>query len=312
LIFRLSALLHDIGHPPLSHSTKDSLKEAAPNWSSKGILSLISAGKVYDSFTIKDRSLNHEIIGLSLIGKVIVDPSKARAIRAILQREITVNDTTYQKLFTDLDRKLGCSPGGLKTLLNYFIDGDFSVDRLDYLMRDAHFTGVKIGVDLDHLLSSMNLDVKDENLIINIKSNCIPTLNLLHDTAHLMYQNVYYHPKSILLDHDIKSFATTYFAKFLNNAKSLDDFKNFTDLEFLVELLKSNPEIFNKHQNYRVDDTTRLDGNAKANRELRVKETRNANDIKVFHNGSPWTLTMLQNNTIRNVFVHDERDKKAS
>ena len=45
------------------------------------------------------------------------------------------------------------------------ISGDIDADRLDYLMRDSHYTGVKTGVDTGRLVTKMSMADNELSLI---------------------------------------------------------------------------------------------------------------------------------------------------
>jgi hypothetical protein len=104
-IFRATALLHDIGHPPASHTIEFALQSYAN-------LTHVDLGEylVLNS-SITEILENHDI-----------EPSK---IVDILQRR-----TNDPKMLLIAD----------------FLDSPLDLDKTDYLIRDAHFSGVQLGV----------------------------------------------------------------------------------------------------------------------------------------------------------------------
>jgi hypothetical protein len=77
-----------------------------------------------------------------------------------------------------------------KPYLGQIIHGEIDVDQLDYLLRDAHFTGVALGmVDTDRLLQT--LTVYKSRLAIASKG--IEAVEGLLTARALMYTSVYYH-----------------------------------------------------------------------------------------------------------------------
>jgi len=108
-----AALLHDLGHGPLSHLFEDAIPGAPPHetWTERVVL---------DSSTGVNRVLTS------------VDPTlPGRVVDLVHGR----HDLPY---------------------LAKAVSGEFDVDRCDYLLRDAHATGVRYGVyDLDWLLRSL-------------------------------------------------------------------------------------------------------------------------------------------------------------
>jgi len=108
-----AALLHDVGHGPLSHLFEDA----------------IPGVPMHEEWT----------------RRIVLDP-----------------DTAVNRILTDEDPALPQRVADLvsgKDPLPYLarsVSGTFDVDRCDYLLRDAHATGVRYGIfDLDWLLRSL-------------------------------------------------------------------------------------------------------------------------------------------------------------
>lgn len=132
-ILRLAALLHDVGHPPFSHS-------------GEGLLPVI---KHEDG---KLRPLDHEMMTASLIreteiGEVIKDEFGAHGISI----EEVIGVATKPPLSgTRFDAWL--------EFLNEILAGELGADRIDYLLRDAHHSGQRAGAfDYQKLIDSMQL-----------------------------------------------------------------------------------------------------------------------------------------------------------
>lgn len=125
-LVRLAALLHDIGHPPFSHSLEEVLRKAYKD-----------DGK-HEAYS-KKMILESEIS--DLMDKEGVDPEKVARI------------------------VVGKYPN---TLVTQILHSPLSADRMDYLLRDSLFCGVKYGMfDIDRLMIS--LWEKDGNLAIHEK-----------------------------------------------------------------------------------------------------------------------------------------------
>lgn len=73
--------------------------------------------------------------------------------------------------------------------LGQIISGELDVDRMDYLLRDSHYTGVAYGViDAERLLHNMKLK---KNLILDIKGVQAAESTLV--ARYFMYPSVYQH-----------------------------------------------------------------------------------------------------------------------
>lgn len=79
------------------------------------------------------------------------------------------------------------------SLIEQMISSQLDVDRLDYLERDAYFTGAAYGhIDLDRLLRVVT--VKDNHLVF--KASGIHAIENYLVSRYHMYWQVYYHPKA--------------------------------------------------------------------------------------------------------------------
>ncbi|TXT53987.1 MAG: hypothetical protein BAJATHORv1_100072 [Candidatus Thorarchaeota archaeon] len=104
-IFRAAALLHDVGHPPTSHT----IEFALASWA----------------------GLDHTDLGTFLILN--------SGVTEILERH-DINPNTI----VDVLKRRSKDP--VLMLLSDFIDSPLDIDKTDYLIRDAHFSGVQLGV----------------------------------------------------------------------------------------------------------------------------------------------------------------------
>lgn len=78
--------------------------------------------------------------------------------------------------------------------LQQLISSQLDVDRLDYLMRDAYFTGTSYGdIEIERIIRLMHL--KDGRIVY--KSSGIGALEDYVMGRYHMYQQVYYHPTSM-------------------------------------------------------------------------------------------------------------------
>jgi len=109
------------------------------------------------------------------------------------------------------------------------ISGDIDGDRLDYLMRDSHYTGVKTGVDTGRLVTKMS--IIDDELVIG--EGGLPVVETFLTSRSIMFPTVYFHPFSrgaeLMLARATKSAIN-------EDTFSYDAFISYTDHKFLSEL----------------------------------------------------------------------------
>ncbi len=113
--------------------------------------------------------------------------------------------------------------------LGPLVSSDLDGDRLDYLVRDAHYTGVSTGVDAGRLITTMAMI--DENLVV--RQGGLPAVEALLTARFAMYPTVYFHPfvrgAELMLARATNSAISS-------NKFTHDDFTTFTDHQFLSEL----------------------------------------------------------------------------
>ncbi len=138
-----AALLHDIGHGPLSHATEALIQR----------------------YTRKSHT------------QIVEDILKNGEIAAVLE---------------DLDlspRKLTEHIQG-KTRAGQILNSEIDVDRMDYLVRDSHYTGVAYGI-FDYIRLIHELHFHGDSLVVG--EGGIQAVESLLVSRFLMYPTVYYH-----------------------------------------------------------------------------------------------------------------------
>lgn len=181
IAFKIAALLHDVGQGPFSHFTD----------------------VLYNIFN-PGPAPRHEKRARNIIWKEI-EKGKPACMRDILfkifgklkRRKI---DSTTDKQFL---RMISCSitgedPGrdldrpGISILLN----GPVDIDKLDYMVRDAYYTGVPFGGATDVTRICYNINTKRSNsrgIQISIKNTVVPSLFTLFSSRFAALTSFIYH-----------------------------------------------------------------------------------------------------------------------
>ena len=127
---RMAGLLHDLGHSALSHAVEGVLSRNPE-------IQPIVGGR---------RASRHEEFTRDII---IAHPFGDEALRAAEQSFCNADE-----LFTEL---ADIASGG-KPPLGQIIAGDLDADRIDFLLRDSHHSGVSLGlVDTDRILQALTI-----------------------------------------------------------------------------------------------------------------------------------------------------------
>ena len=132
--------------------------------------------------------------------------------------------------------------------LGSLVSGDLDGDRLDYLIRDAHYTGVSTGVDMGRLVATM--DMVDNNLVI--RQSGLQAVEALLTARSTMYSTVYFHP--FVRGAEMMLARATNVAIGYGSFSS-EAFSRFTDHQLLSELKISggiSERITNDFENRRI------------------------------------------------------------
>ena len=163
-LMRFAALIHDIGHGPFSHVSEDLLEKYARDQTGIG----------------ETREKIHEQITVDIIE---TDPE----IKSILEddeREFVV------KLIKEKD---------MRDWRRNIISSELDADKMDYLLRDSYFAGVKYGqYDLEQIIESCRIDTDRNATSLVMSSAGIYALEQLLLARYHMTQQVYWHKVSLI------------------------------------------------------------------------------------------------------------------
>jgi HD superfamily phosphohydrolase len=174
-----AGLLHDVGHGPFSHTLETTLEQ--------------SIGMNHMDFSKKIITGEEDIIGeierkdfphVSRVNKVLerhdVDPDE---VADLISAKRSSNSTTLH-----LDK--GQEFFNEKAYLTQIINSPIDIDQIDYLQRDAYYTGVAHGtIDVDRLVQTFAVHHND--LVVDRKG--LSALEGMFVARALMFSSVYFH-----------------------------------------------------------------------------------------------------------------------
>ena len=177
---RMAGLLHDVCHPPFSHCLEDIMEKATGLDHMELARSLIT-GKLPNHKPIDDDLFD----GIPSIGEIIskegIDPEEVCNL-------IAYPESNSDNLDSFIQEKKDHFPS--KDYAHQIIHGPVDADQMDYLMRDAHYTGISHGtIDCDRLINTMNV----HNDRIVLRRGGITAAEGLMVSRSLMYTSVYFH-----------------------------------------------------------------------------------------------------------------------
>ena len=183
------------------------------------------------------------------------------SVKLILSEKTEVNKilSINQTLACDIADVI--SHNGKFPLIEALVSSQLDVDRMDYLSRDAYFTGAAYGhIDYFRILRSMKI----VNKKVLVRSSGVHSIESYLMSRYHMYFQVYYHPvarayecilegiyKRVkdLVNQNINVDASI--SAFINVLKDNDDIESYIELDdayvngFIKQLTKSNDKILN-------------------------------------------------------------------
>lgn len=162
LVVKIAGLLHDIGHGPFSHTFE----------------------KVSNYQNLENFQFSHEWYTCAII------ENENTEINQVLKKYNIAVDEVVAIIKKDITK--------VKKYQIQLVSSQLDCDRIDYLMRDGYFTGVKYGsIDLDWVISNM---IINEEKGVSFSYKAISAIENYLITRFHMYSQVYYHKNSIFFD----------------------------------------------------------------------------------------------------------------
>ena len=164
-ILRLIALTHDIGHAPFSHASE----------------SVFPDGMEHEDFTVK-------IVKETEIADIIKNIGKEFADKYGTEYNIT------PELICDIYMGKDTGPDLEYTFLKSFMDSELDCDKMDYLLRDSYYCGVKYGMyDIERMITSFTIYYVNNSPRLAIESGGVQVFEEFVLARYFMFIQVYFH-----------------------------------------------------------------------------------------------------------------------
>ena len=231
-LVRLAALLHDVGHGPLSHTTEFAMPPA-------GQLKLPIHKKA------PNRKATHEDYTLKIILDSDLTPLLEKAgnlygfkpihIAATIESSIAIEDGFFSETIDgeSID---------FRPILHQLISSELDADRMDYLRRDSFFCGVSYGVfDYSWILRNLTAHISKGQCFLAFKHRALYSFEDFLLSRFNMFLQVYLHHKTVVYDEML--------ARYLNDPEcdyrlpaDIHEYGQCTDAHLYSHLAKSKNE----------------------------------------------------------------------
>lgn len=185
----LASLFHDVGHGPWSHVfelfcgmkldyRKLEHKIITKDWIETG----------FGGFTDIPPYIHELVASFKKRFKPNIPPADWGAFEELIDTELSPHNIAKIAV--------GEQPSDPKyTFLSNIVSGVFDVDRMDYLRRDALYTGIETGrVDIWEIIHSYTLFEENGRWIAGLSAQSATAVEDLLAIRDLTYRKVYYHP----------------------------------------------------------------------------------------------------------------------
>ena len=188
---RVAGLLHDVGHGPFAHYFDDQVLSGFP--------------APADARRPGVKSLSHEDLSQLIIEKELgpVIGALRRAPGNTPERDAFADGESIDPRWVSfLVSKPALDDPAMPRwvqLLQPLLSGVFTVDNLDYVRRDAFFTGVRVGIDVERLRRYAYMRPTG----LTLYESGVPALEGFLGARLLLYQQVYFHRTVRAIDLDL-------------------------------------------------------------------------------------------------------------
>lgn len=306
---RLAALLHDIGHGPLSHTTEEVMPRLQD-------LQVTAYEELRGERTVTydpSRQANHEDYTI----KFITDSSLTDTlelhfpgisplhIACLIDKGLQSPDDFFR------DQQLD-----FRNILSQIISSELDADRMDYLERDAYFCGTNYGkVELNWLLSNLTYHTVEHEVHLALNRRALYTFDDFILARHHMHLMVYFHHKAIIYEELLNRYLASKDCSFFLPA-DIEEYIKCTDYALYQHLGSVSNEWarrISERRPYRMLFELHSAGNTE--RPEKIKQSLENESVAVIHSSSQARLSKYHTASPKErsvtIFVVDDYDRQA-
>jgi HD superfamily phosphohydrolase len=228
-LVRLAALLHDVGHGPLSHTTEFAMPP-------------ISELNPHD---LSNRKANHEDYTLKIIlnsplTEILVKAGTAfdfqpLHIAGLIDSTIQLNEEFFKETIDG-------QTINFRPILTQLISSELDADRMDYLRRDSYYCGVNYGVfDYSWILRNLSAHVVDGKAYLALGHRALYAFEDFLLARFNMFLQVYLHHKTVVYDEMLGKYLSDPNCDYRLPA-DIEEYVQCTDSQLYSHLSKSKNE----------------------------------------------------------------------
>jgi hypothetical protein len=216
---RVAGLLHDVGHGPFAHFFDDQVLAEFP--------------APEDVRRPNGKRLSHEDLSQLIIEHELGPLIRGlrRAPGAVPERDAfdpgeAIDPAWVSFLVSKPALADPAKPAWLQ-ILQPLLSGVFTVDNLDYVRRDAFFTGVRVGIDVERLRRYTYVAAGG----LTVFEPGVPALEGFLGARLLLHQQVYFHRTVRAIDLDLADVFGPSIRALFGDASPADDLAGYLDLD---------------------------------------------------------------------------------
>jgi HD superfamily phosphohydrolase len=216
---RIAGLLHDVGHGPFAHYFDDQVLSAFPARAD----ARRGPGKRLSHEDLSELIIEHELGGL--IGALRRAPGSSPERDAFADGEAI--DPRWVSFLVAKPALVDPAMPAWVRILQPLLSGVFTVDNLDYVRRDAFFTGVRIGIDVERLRRYAYVSERG----LTLYEPGVSALEGFLNARLLLYQAVYFHRTVRAIDLDLAEVFRPAISALFGDDSPADRLADYVDLD---------------------------------------------------------------------------------